>query len=428
MLPLTYMRNEGKKFNKSPSIKLSKKSLIVSEEDKFVFKGYLGKGTFADVYLIEDLYSDHQFAIKIYKYGYLCTKTGFNEIDILERLKKYKKYFVQIHSHFLFQQHFCVVQELLMNNLYEIIESTEKTGLGHQLTKIIAKQVLSALKYLKLEGITHCDIKPENICISNNQIEHFEVKIIDFGSSFIKPKRNNFYVQSRFYRAPETILGINYDNCIDIWSFSCVIFEIFTGKPLFPGKSNLEQIIRYTKLLGMPPLKMLDVGKNTLKYFHKEISSYEKNKSLFTFQLAEYDQHRRVELINSIGPYKLYNNSEFDFQKAFDKKMFKKELMYKSDNSEENNILIEFILSMLKFHSSERPDIDTLEQHKYLSDINKDLQPEKEKQLSDENIAYLNQENYIYRKNSHNYSRLHSKVETQNGFSSYKCESSEDSA
>lgn len=90
--------------------------------------------------------------------------------------------------------------------------------------------------------------------------------MIDFGSSCFEHQRVYTYIQSRFYRAPEVILGAKYGLSIDMWSLGCVIVELFTGFPLFPGEDEVDQLACIIELLGMPPKKLLDVSKRA-SYF-----------------------------------------------------------------------------------------------------------------------------------------------------------------
>ena len=82
--------------------------------------------------------------------------------------------------------------------------------------------------------------------------------MIDFGSSCFVNERIYTYIQSRFYRAPEIILGIPYTTAIDMWSFGCILTELFTGVPLFPGESEQEQLSLIMEVIGMPPQTILD--------------------------------------------------------------------------------------------------------------------------------------------------------------------------
>ena len=75
------------------------------------------------------------------------------------------------------------------------------------------------------------------------------------------------YIQSRFYRAPEVILGIPYDTAIDMWSLGCILAELYTGYPLFPGKNESEQLALVQEVLGLPPRRVLESAKRRSKFF-----------------------------------------------------------------------------------------------------------------------------------------------------------------
>ena len=71
----------------------------------------------------------------------------------------------------------------------------------------------------------------------------YRVKVIDFGSaSHVSKAVCNTYLQSRYYRAPEIILGLPFSEAIDMWSLGCVIAELFLGWPLYPGSSEYDQV------------------------------------------------------------------------------------------------------------------------------------------------------------------------------------------
>ena len=90
--------------------------------------------------------------------------------------------------------------------------------------------------YTAKENIIHCDLKPENVLLKNPNKSG--IKLIDFGSSCFQNERIYTYIQSRFYRAPEIILGIPYTVGIDIWSFACILAELYSGYPIFPGENE----------------------------------------------------------------------------------------------------------------------------------------------------------------------------------------------
>lgn len=82
----------------------------------------------------------------------------------------------------------------------------------------------------------HCDLKPENILCVDPICR--KLKIVDFGSGCFRDEQIYTYVQSRFYRSPEVIMRIKYTEKVDIWSLGCILAELYTGEPLFPGNNE----------------------------------------------------------------------------------------------------------------------------------------------------------------------------------------------
>ena len=111
----------------------------------------------------------------------------------------------------------------------------------------------------------HCDLKPENILLKSP--DKSGIKIIDFGSSCFSNQRIYSYIQSRFYRAPEIIIGIPYTTGIDMWSFGCILIELYTGIPIFPGESETEQLALIMQTFGVPPLNILENAERKYKFF-----------------------------------------------------------------------------------------------------------------------------------------------------------------
>jgi dual specificity tyrosine-phosphorylation-regulated kinase 2/3/4 len=116
--------------------------------------------------------------------------------------------------------------------------------------KKISFQTLKCLSSLHSHSIIHCDLKPENILVHSSSST--SVKIIDFGSSCFSNQQLYSYIQSRFYRAPEIVLGCSYSTAIDTWSFGCVLAELYTGLPIFPAENEKELIACICEVIGEP--------------------------------------------------------------------------------------------------------------------------------------------------------------------------------
>ena len=130
--------------------------------------------------------------------------------------------------------------EMLSVNLYEFIKMNHFQGFSLNLIKRFAIQILISLYYLNENNIVHCDLKPENILL--RKINKSGIKIIDFGSGCFENEKIYTYIQSRFYRAPEIVLGIPYQAAIDMWSFGCILYELYVGYPLFPGEDEKDHM------------------------------------------------------------------------------------------------------------------------------------------------------------------------------------------
>jgi serine/threonine protein kinase len=116
-------------------------------------------------------------------------------------------------------------------------------------------------------GVIHCDLKPENILFTDEKLNH--LKVIDFGSSCFSYKQGFSYVQSRYYRAPEIVLGLPYSCAADMWSLGCIVAELKTGRPLFPACDENELLEFLVMIIDLPPSEMIEKGRKKNKFFDK---------------------------------------------------------------------------------------------------------------------------------------------------------------
>ncbi|XP_074652300.1 dual specificity tyrosine-phosphorylation-regulated kinase 1B-like isoform X2 [Tubulanus polymorphus] len=241
--------------------------------DRYEIDSLIGKGSFGQVVKAYDHMDQEQVAIKIIKNKKPFLNQAQIEVRLLELMNKHdaesKYYIVKLKRHFMFRNHLCLVFELLSYNLYDLLRNTNFRGVSLNLTRKFAQQLCTALLFLATPelNIIHCDLKPENILLCNPK--RSAIKIVDFGSSCQLGQRIYQYIQSRFYRSPEVLLGIPYDLAIDMWSLGCILVEMHTGEPLFAGSNEFDQMMKIVEVLGMPPQHILDQAPKTKKYFEK---------------------------------------------------------------------------------------------------------------------------------------------------------------
>jgi serine/threonine protein kinase len=247
--------------------------VIGNEEGrKYVILDLLGQGTFGQVVKCINVKTRELCAVKVIKNQPAYFNQSMMEVTVLEMLnQKYdrddRRHIVRMRDTFIFRQHLCIVVELLSLNLYDLIKQNGYRGFSLGLCRVFLAQTLDALTVLKEARIIHCDLKPENILLKS--LEAPIIKVIDYGSACHEHQTVYTYIQSRFYRSPEIILGLPYTSSIDMWSVGCIAAELFLGLPIFPGCSNYDQISRIVECLGLPPHHMLEMGKDALTYFDK---------------------------------------------------------------------------------------------------------------------------------------------------------------
>ncbi|XP_064652736.1 dual specificity tyrosine-phosphorylation-regulated kinase 4-like isoform X2 [Lineus longissimus] len=236
---------------------------------RYEIQEVLGKGSFGQVIKAYDHKTDALVAIKIIRNKKRFHHQALVEVKILDALRRKDKdnQYNTIHmgEYFYFRNHLCITFELMGMNLYELIKKNNFQGFSIALIRRFAYSLLQCLRVLHKEKIIHCDLKPENILL--RQRGQSSIKVIDFGSSCYEHQRVYTYIQSRFYRSPEVILGLPYSMPIDMWSLGCILSELYTGYPLFPGENEVEQLACIMELMGLPPAHILDQATRRRLFF-----------------------------------------------------------------------------------------------------------------------------------------------------------------
>ena len=113
-----------------------------------------------------------------------------------------------MNDYFTYRSHLCIVYELLGASLLDRIRERDYEGFSYLSTRFFTQQLLWAVAFHKSQSIIHCDLKPENVLFTLDSST--TIKLIDFGSACFAGYQVFQYIQSRFYRAPEIMLGIPY--------------------------------------------------------------------------------------------------------------------------------------------------------------------------------------------------------------------------
>ncbi|XP_050360819.1 uncharacterized protein LOC126780395 [Nymphalis io] len=270
-----------------------------SLDNRYTVYGYTGQGVFSNVVRARDQARGNiDVAVKIIRNNEIMHKTGLRELEILKRLNDAdpddKFHCLRLFRHFFHKRHLCMVMEPLSMNLREILKKYGKNGGVHiKAVRSYTQQILLALKLLKKTGIVHADIKPDNILVNDSKLL---LKLCDFGAAaHVTDNDITPYLVSRFYRAPEIILGVPYDYGIDMWSTACTIYELSTGKIMFSGKSNNEMLKYFMDLKGKIPNKIIKKGNFKDQHF-------DGNCNFLYHELDKITEREKIVIMSSIKP------------------------------------------------------------------------------------------------------------------------------
>ncbi|PRP85489.1 Protein kinase domain containing protein [Planoprotostelium fungivorum] len=201
--------------------------------------------------LISNQLNDEVVAIKKFKESdddEAVRKTTMREVKILKMLKN--ENIVNLIEAFRRKGKLFLVFEYVERNMLEVLDESPN-GLPPEAVRRYVYQLLKALLFCHTNGIMHRDIKPENLLVARDDT----LKLCDFGfARNVIPRKNSIitgYVATRWYRGPELLLGSNtYGKPVDIWAVGCIMGELYTGKPVFPGESEIDQLYIIQKTCG----------------------------------------------------------------------------------------------------------------------------------------------------------------------------------
>ena len=216
--------------------------------------GRIGEGTYGVVLKCRHRETGALVAVKKFKESdddEQVRKTALREVRVLKQLAHPNV--VSLHDVFRRRGKLYLVFEYVERTILEDLERRPAgTGLEPLMVKRVMWQLVRAVGYCHSKGVVHRDIKPENLLISR----HLVLKLCDFGFArhlVVDAPRARYsdYVATRWYRAPELLVGDQvYGPGVDIWAIGCMFAEMWTGQPLFPGESDVDQLWLIFKTLG----------------------------------------------------------------------------------------------------------------------------------------------------------------------------------
>lgn len=236
----------------------------------------LGKGSYGEIFSVRNNTNNNIEVFKVLKSEKKYIESQINEINILKKLTKShnktcdnkREYISLFIDDFFYNKIHIIVQKKYSHNLYE--EYT-KRKIPVESVKRITFDILTGLHFLKINKIIHADIKPENILFLDDK--SYKSIICDFSlskdlSTQFEEDKDNYILQSIWYRAPEIIFRNDYDYNIDLWSLGCIIYEIYFSMPLFSTKCESDLFSKIYCLLGTPSVDVIKSSHMSRKLFN----------------------------------------------------------------------------------------------------------------------------------------------------------------
>ena len=219
--------------------------------NKYEVLGVVGEGAYGVVLRCRNKESGEVLAIKKFKESdddEVLRKTTLREVKILRMLRHTN--IVSLIEAFRRKGKLYLVFEYVEKNLLEVLEE-QPQGLDPEVVRMYTFQLIHAIYWCHSNDVIHRDIKPENLLIN---LKTQTLKLCDFGFARTISKSSQEltdYVATRWYRAPELLLGsTSYGFGVDMWAIGCIMGEISDGQPIFPGESEVDQLYIVQKIIG----------------------------------------------------------------------------------------------------------------------------------------------------------------------------------
>lgn len=285
--------------------------------------GLIGRGAYGTVFKAMDHLNERMVALKRVKI--VATEDGIpvstiREISMLKLLDSVSHpNIVRLYDVFqtpcaAFERReyiLTLVFEHVEQDLSSFLDRHPQPGVPDHLIKDMMHQLLDAVDFLHASRMVHRDLKPQNILVTSKG----QIKIADFGLARIYSfcMVLTSVVVTLWYRAPEVLLQSTYATAVDMWSIGCIFAEMFNRRPLFPGRSDADQLNRIFAVIGAPPEsewpqdvslpwstfeKHANVDKSLWKYLAPGMCSEAR---VLLKELLEFHPSRRVSARNALA-------------------------------------------------------------------------------------------------------------------------------
>lgn len=275
------------------------------------------QGTYGEVYKARDMVNNKWVALKKIRLDLEdegVPATAIREISVLKEISH--KNIVALCDVFTQENHLYLVFEYLDYDLKKLLDAmnSKKTKMSPSLVKSYLFQMLLGTYFCHSRRILHRDLKPQNLLIEDATST---IKLADFGlaRTFTIPLRSFTHeVVTLWYRAPEILLGTKeYSTAVDIWSLGCIFAEMATGKPLFRGDSEIDEIFKMFQIMGKPTEETWP-GVTSLPHFQQIFPEW-KNNTLMQYlgdslddtgvdllkKMLTFDPAKRISAMNALS-------------------------------------------------------------------------------------------------------------------------------
>uniref|UniRef100_A0A8C7ZCW2 Protein kinase domain-containing protein n=1 Tax=Oryzias sinensis TaxID=183150 RepID=A0A8C7ZCW2_9TELE len=252
---------------KTAAFELKVGHVFVGNKGVYKVEEFLGEGSFGKVAKCSKFRSLEVYAVKIMKISKAGQKE-FEAMKLIQDLDPDENHLIKMYECFTHRSMTCIVYELLEVNFHDsLINEPQLVPLCF--IRVIAQQLLKALKALKSIGVAHCDIKLDNIMFAD--LDVMNVKLIDFGLAVeTKELLTETDIQVTPFRAPEVILGLPLDESVDMWALGMVLACVYSGNYLFPSRTEYETIRAMVQIFGLPVADVLHRAKNKAAFFTRD--------------------------------------------------------------------------------------------------------------------------------------------------------------